>query len=154
MTDEKWPGSTDQSQTQPIVPPATGVAVAEPPPSGFENESPDTEAAPIDWQARYEEQKRRTTLFMGAAVVAVAALIGSLFFAVARGNAADDIGRGGITGPTQQFGGPGGTGMPGPGMRGMPGRGFDDHDGRELDDSPLSGGAGGDLGDDGSGQDT
>ncbi|MFN8125279.1 MAG: hypothetical protein U0R64_02020 [Candidatus Nanopelagicales bacterium] len=130
MTDEKWPGTPGMDQTQPITPPgaapdaapdAGSVAVDTPPANGVVAESPTSEP---DWQAKYEDQKRKTTLFMGATVVAVAALIGSLFFAVARSNSggADEFVRGGLNGPTQQFGGPG------QGMGGAPGRGFDHHD--------------------------
>lgn len=138
MTDEKWPGSADPNQTQPIAPPPAGVAVSDPPPSGFEADAPDPD--PVDWQGRYLEQKRRTTLFIGTTVVAVAALIGSLFFAMARGNAVGEFTRDGINGPSRQFGGPGGAGMPGQGH--MPGRGFDqddfDDDSDEADDSADS----------------
>lgn len=157
--DEFWPrpGSTATQpakthETQPIVPPA---APTEPPPSGLhaDAEYPPGQQEPEDWRGRYEEQAKRTKIFMATTAAAVAALIGSLFFAFAAGSTAG-AGTLSPTGAGGQLQGPGGQ-LPGGGMQ-VPGgqdgfgpHGFDHHDGDRDDD--FDGGTGQDL-DSGSGQ--
>lgn len=137
--DEFWPrpggAATQTSQThetQPILPPGE-----EPPPSGL-NSDEQVPAAEADWQTRYEEQAKRTKIFMATTAAAVAALIGSLFFAFAAGSTA---GAGSMSpaGVGGQFQGPGGTQLPGDGSQlpdggmqgpgGMAPPGFGHHDG-------------------------
>lgn len=132
--DEFWPRPEQQNAqpsqpashpTEPIVP----VAAGDPPPSGLQvgtPASPGVDAAVAaaavpdqDWQSRFEAQQKRTRVFMGTTAAAVAALLGSLFFAVAQG---------GSTGPGTLSPSGGGSGIPGQhGQVAPPGLG--DHDG-------------------------
>lgn len=132
--DEFWPRPDQQDPepsqpaghpTEPIVPVGGSE---EPPPSGLQVETPpsptvDAAVSPAavtdrDWQSRFEAQQKRTRIFMGTTAAAVAALLGSLFFAVAQGSSTGP----GTLSPTGS-----GPGMQGQGQFAPPG--LDDHDG-------------------------
>ena len=97
----------------------------DPPPSGLHPDSATDVAGATgeDWHGRYEEQHKRTRLFMATTAAAVAALLGTLFFAVAQGGAVGSaaLTPAGIGSDSGQVQGPGGHGP----MGGPPG--LDDH---------------------------
>lgn len=124
--DESWPRPAATQDTQPILPVGSTV---DPPPSGLPREDLTTAAGadPVDWQSRYEQQHKRARIFMATTAAAVAALLGSVFFAVAQGGATapGSVDRAGISRPGQ---------IPGPDGHGQMGgpQGFDHHE--EWDD--------------------
>lgn len=123
--DESWPRPATPQDTQPILPPGSTV---DPPPSGLPRDEVNAAAAaPVDWQSRYEQQHKRARIFMATTAAAVAALLGSLFFAVAQGGATapGSVNPAGIGRPGQL------PGQDGRGPMGGP-QGFDHHD--EWDD--------------------
>lgn len=132
--DEFWPrpAAGETQQTEPILPPE------EPPPTGLQ---PGAEAADVDWQARYEDQQKKTKVYMATTAAAVAALLAALVFTVAQGaigGASPAVGGpGGPAGGQGQL--PGGQGFapPGPGSHGG---GMDhDFDGHFDDDGDFEG---------------
>lgn len=153
MNDEQWPRRAEHP-TEPIPPQAAA------PPPGFAGDPVDPEAPssgprPVgtvdDWQQRYEEQARRTRIFMATTVAAAAALVGSLFFAAAQaGNAGTDPAGFGTPG-MGRFPGPSNGAPPGMGHHGGIGDGpggFDDRDdfdqsGADFDDDDDPNSAGG-----------
>lgn len=89
-----WPGQAADPRPQqatdagpvdppPAPPPASPVA-----PVGLTGESgPAPSPAPIvDWRQRYEDERRRSRIFLATTAIAGALLVGSLFYASAQGD--------------------------------------------------------------------
>ena len=87
-SNSEWPGratdswvGNDPTMTAPIGPPPAGapVGLVEPPAPFAED---------VDWQGKYESERKRSRIFMAATALAAALLVGSLFYASAQGGSA------------------------------------------------------------------
>lgn len=98
--DEQWPTQSASTDTMPIEPPPSGLAV-----------TPNAAGGPTDWQARYEAEHKRSRIFMVATALLGAGLLASLIFAAAQAQTGPGA-TGGVGVPGgrsgQPFGGPGG----------------------------------------------
>lgn len=132
----QWPGRAepepaDQHVTAPIGPPPAGAPV------GL-IEQPAPEPEDVDWQGKYESERKRSRIFIAATAVAAALFVGSLFYASAQGGStagtdlADQPGMSGGLGVGPQDQGPG-----------LGSRGFGDDSDSDSDSGPgMSGGMG------------
>lgn len=131
-TQADWPGrDAGAPATAPVEGPP--VAPVEAAPVGLTaaatGPDADSPAPPVDWQDRFERERRRSRVFMATTAVAGALVVGSLFYVSAQGSSPDSAA---MMGPEMQDNGGMGREMA-PGMPGQdgdargPGRRGDSH---------------------------